>query len=355
MSDIRTARLTASGGRLEEPVTKFIRYLYLDVVGFTEKRSVDAQSDIIATLNHVVRDSVVELCANLSDVICLPAGDGMAIALLDPTLPFDVHLRLGLAILRRIHEHNEQTQDRMRTFQVRIGLNQNVDNLVTDINGARGVAGTGINLSQRVMSVADGGQLLVGQSVHEVLYPREKYMKSFRPYVANTKHGHHLPVYQFIDSSHKGLSVEIPPQFRKPTPAEQKLNLLEAYYLGHCLKYRDFLIKNCLYGQHVYALTVTIFYLARDSVEVMTAKDVDKPTFRSYGGGTKSLEEMFAYYNHVDYWMCFDVYAYAIRSLTNLTQFLDSSGPAVHFFYFTDAGREKLKADHPGIYKSLEL
>lgn len=55
-----------------------------------------------------------------------------------------------------------------------MGINTNADNLVTDINGARNLAGAGINIAQRVMDSADGNQILVSHSVYDTLRDREK-------------------------------------------------------------------------------------------------------------------------------------------------------------------------------------
>ena len=76
----------------------------------------------------------------------------------------------------------------MRKFHVRIGINENVDNLIIDINGKLNVAGSGINMSQRIMSCCDGGQILISQTVYEFLSAREEYMNLFKVYPATGKH-----------------------------------------------------------------------------------------------------------------------------------------------------------------------
>ena len=87
-----------------------------------------------------------------------------------------------------------------------------------DINGSRNVAGDGINMAQRIMSLADGNQILVSSSVFATLGIREKYFHlSFRE-LPRTKieHGIELSTYQFIGSDCVGLNVDIPNHFRIP-------------------------------------------------------------------------------------------------------------------------------------------
>lgn len=135
-----------------EAVTVDAKYVFADVVGFTRGRSVEAQSDIVGYLNGVVRHALLGNGVPEGKCILLPTGDGLCVALLPyEGSPYDVHVRVALSLLRGAHEHNEDTKDEMRRFEVRIGLNANTDNLVTDINGNRNVAGAGINMAQRVM------------------------------------------------------------------------------------------------------------------------------------------------------------------------------------------------------------
>ena len=143
------------------------KYIFLDVVGFTYNRSVEAQSDIVHSLNEIVKASLDEYSIHDDNRIFLPTGDGICIALLnieclhDIASAYDIHVKIALGILKRLEEHNTSTEDVQRKFKLRIGINENIDNLVEDVNGNRNVAGDGINLAQRVMSLADGNQILI--------------------------------------------------------------------------------------------------------------------------------------------------------------------------------------------------
>ncbi len=178
-----------------------VKYVFLDVVGYSVGRSVEAQTDIISFLNNFVKESVLQLSLADTQVIYLPTGDGMCIALLGAESPYDIHVLLSLEILKKLEAHNQSATDDMRKFQIRIGVNTNVDNVVTDINGQRNVSGAGINTAQRVMNKADGNQVLAGEGVYETLRHREKYMKSFRSFTATVKHGIELRLHQLIKAS----------------------------------------------------------------------------------------------------------------------------------------------------------
>ena len=104
----------------------------------------------------------------------------MCIALVDIPRPFDVHLTLALTLLRHVDQHNASTTDESRRFQIRIGIGENIDNIVTDVNGRQNVAGMGISTTQRVMSLADGGQILLSSAVHDTLSSREKYLSALK-------------------------------------------------------------------------------------------------------------------------------------------------------------------------------
>lgn len=156
------------------------KYIFLDVVGFTQDRSIEAQSDIVYALNEIVRYCVEYVSLPEDKVIYIPTGDGLCIALLNVENPYDIHLQIALYILKRLQTHNNKTQNDTRKFQVRVGLNAHLDNLVIDINGHRNIAGAGISIASRIMGLADGNQILVGQSVYETLRYRERYSNSFK-------------------------------------------------------------------------------------------------------------------------------------------------------------------------------
>ena len=91
---------------MNEAKVAMIRYIFLDVVGFTLNRTVEAQTQIIATLNRVVREASDSICAGIEasssrQLIYLPSGDGVCICLVNQPDPFDNH---------RSEEHTSELQ-----------------------------------------------------------------------------------------------------------------------------------------------------------------------------------------------------------------------------------------------------
>lgn len=190
------------------------KYICLDIEKYTN-REVNAQLKIRGTLDDIVRKCVAEepVLADKSRRIYLPTGDGMCIALLDippdkdPTRRAPIHLRLALQILKRVREYRSNAAHRELEFEVRIGIHSATDYVVEDINKRPNLAGAGINKAFRVMSIADGGQILVSMEVYLDLV--RKLPHQFWPYEVKVRHGLSLPVYQFHGEA-DGLNKDEP-------------------------------------------------------------------------------------------------------------------------------------------------
>jgi class 3 adenylate cyclase len=273
--------------------------VFLDIVGFTRNRSVEAQSDVVAAMNALVSKAMDDTQVPASKVILLPTGDGIAIALIEVT-GVDAHLRLALEIVRLVAERNASEADAMRRFEVRIGINENVDNIVTDINGRRNVAGAGISTAQRIMDKADGGQILVGQTVYEVLRQRERYLSSFRAFRARGKHGLEFDVYQFLSKDAFGLSVATPSAFASGATMPRKLTKFAAYYLAHAIVNLEFLASQRGNPSRDSTAVVLLSLLAEDSVEASETPPHEEPFTKTWGAGTASVAEQFVHYDEID-------------------------------------------------------
>src|SRR5215207_3694596 len=126
------------GGHVAQANIVDAKYIFLDVVGFTRGRHVEAQASIVEKLNEIVRHVLdVSLKVPENDCILIPTGGGICIVLLGRDAPYDAHVQVAFGILARLDAHNENTADEMLRFEVRVGLNENRDNEITDINGHR--------------------------------------------------------------------------------------------------------------------------------------------------------------------------------------------------------------------------
>lgn len=279
--------------------TAHVKYIFLDIVGFTRKRSVETQAELVRQLNRQVKFALLEKLPG-KDTIFIPTGDGMAIALINnPTV--DAHLQIALCIVKHIRQYN-RTSGRRLSFEVRIGLNENVDNIVLDINGRRNVAGAGISLAQRIMGKADGNQILVGEGVHTVLNPREEYMDKFRKYESTDKHGETFVVYQYI-AEYKEINTNVPSAFVRPTPippVEAKFTTVVAYYVGYANQYRNFLLaKNDDSGRD-YVATILLYFLAYDASE-QRLRDIHETPFKyAWGNSSVTIDQQYDHYRDLD-------------------------------------------------------
>ncbi len=327
------------------------KYIFLDIVGYSSRRSVEAQTDIVHTLNQLVRDAIAANEVPVGELILLPTGDGLCIALLNIEDPFDIHLRIALYLLELLHKYNESVENNMRSFQVRIGINANTDNLVTDINGNQNIAGAGINMAQRVMSNADGNQILVGQSVFDTLNVRESYMNSFRSYRVKVKHGISIDVHQFIDKSRAGLNTDVPRAFIVEEKAQPELSLRIACYFAHLIKNRDLIIQR----QELSAITTLIMFWFRASISAGKISRIggpDTPMYPSVEEQVASFDKEYKYY-----WDMPDRIQFTLAEMIQskeLFQYIDYF-EELDMRFINEKGREKLEREWPNVWEAFEL
>lgn len=330
------------------PETALIKYVYLDVVKFTLNRSVETQTEIISSLNEIVKAAVAHVVRDGS-VIYIPIGDGICIALLSDGVSYDSHIRVALEILRRIWVRNQKVSPQSQ-FEVRIGINENVDNLITDINGNKNVAGAGVNNAQRIMSFADANQLLVSRTVYDVLNPRQRYMNQFRQYKAVGKHNIPLEVFQYKGPGVAALNREIPSAFSTYV----RLSKVAAYYFAHAIKNRKFIMEKRARGQNNYALALLLWYLAVDSVGESESSDVNPYLPSMPETEHSTLDEQFDKFMSLPISVCID-FSYSARKCDITSK---------HSRYFEDppqctvvnlGGQNKLKSEWPELWNEFHL
>lgn len=336
--------------------TRHVKYVYLDIVDFTKERSVEAQTEIVAALNAMARQAL-DGAADPDEVVLLPTGDGMGIALLDPAAAYDAHFRVALALLEQLDRHNAAAEDARRRFQIRLGLNEHTDNVVVDVNGRRNLAGVGINMAQRVMALAEGGHLLVGATVYETVRHREQYMAPglFRPFEAVVKHGVRLQVYQYIGRGEPGLRATPPAAAARPGEAETRLTLFEAYYLAYALKHARFLLRAVTHEPDRYAATLLLYFLAEDAVQGAQATAREAAIRRVFGGPGASPAQQFAFYGGLEYWVCREFAALVGLRLRGRERYFDHASPVAPCVFPNAAGAAKLHREYPQIWQALDL
>jgi len=334
-------------------VRQYTKYIFLDVVGFS-KRSAEAQSEIVKQLNAIVHAALRQGGVDGQNRILIPTGDGMCIALVSIHLPYDAHIQTALQILKLLNDRNKATQEASRQFDVRIGVNQNTDILVQDVNDRSNIAGAGVNMASRIMDKADGNQILVSQTVYDELQPSERYMNKFRAFNAVGKHGIQFRVYQYIATGNDGLNTDVPTEFAAKPQGEPRLSQLAAYYFAHAIKNQSVLVKaqNDLSG---YNLVVALWLLAKDSVEEANSSEIDPFEPQIFGKGKMSLEEVVKYYEKSDFWVLLGLANYIQTDLEPYAACMESGSNPYLRLFVNKRGKQKLQREWPEIWKDFDL
>jgi class 3 adenylate cyclase len=134
--------------------------LFLDIVEYSKKPVLE-QIKLKQRFNELLAESLKDIPAG--DRIILDTGDGASVGFLsDPEDALFVALSLQASL------KNEQ-ETSMPDLLVRLGINLGPVKIIKDINNQYNLIGDGINISQRIMSFSDPGQLLVSRSYFDVV------------------------------------------------------------------------------------------------------------------------------------------------------------------------------------------
>jgi TolB-like protein/class 3 adenylate cyclase len=132
--------------------------LLIDVVGYS-KLLVNEQIELLQELKQIVRSTECFRAAEArGELIRVPTGDGMALVFFhSPEEPAQCALEISKAL-----------QDHPR-IQLRMGVHSGPVSRVTDVNEKTNIAGSGINVAQRVLDCGDAGHILLSAHVAEDL------------------------------------------------------------------------------------------------------------------------------------------------------------------------------------------
>jgi len=129
--------------------------MMLDIVGYS-KKSVSDQISSKEVFNTMLGAAIKDVPEN--DRVILDTGDGAAITFLG-----DIEDALKAVLAFRDSLLSEGA-NMAPPLEVCMGINLGPVRLVKDINGRANIVGDGINVAQRVMGFAKGGQILVSRS-----------------------------------------------------------------------------------------------------------------------------------------------------------------------------------------------
>jgi serine/threonine-protein kinase len=132
--------------------------LLIDIVGFSKLLD-NEQIELLQELNQIVRRTeCFQIAETGGKFIRVPTGDGMTLVFFhSPEEP----VRCALEISKALQEHPP--------IQLRMGVHSGQVNRVADINDKTSLAGSGINVAQRVLDCGDAGHILLSGHVAEDL------------------------------------------------------------------------------------------------------------------------------------------------------------------------------------------
>lgn len=324
------------------------KYVFLDVVAYSKGRTIEAQSHIIETLNAAIREAITASGIGKDQVLLLPTGDGVGIALIDVMRPYDVDVRIALDLLARLDKANATQSDPQRRFLIRVAVNENIDNLIVDVNGNRNVTGLGINQAQRIMSTADGGNVLVGPVVAERLSQRDTYQGKLRSMKLQVKHGVEIRVCQLVDPTISYLNSQ------EPAPLHDDEGTLIpkflAVYMALLVRHSVF-VRSHLAPRQAVAMVPMFAMLASDVVDPLQKEGVGLVR-RVPEALRDDLPGLLEHYQGIDVWV-----------LEAFTRFFVASqvDPGYRSFFegkeksllVSDEGRRVLVRDWPQVARAM--
>jgi TolB-like protein/Tfp pilus assembly protein PilF len=138
--------------------------LFIDVVGYSTL-SIDDQHAAVEELNAVVRASEqFQRAESTGRLLKIPTGDGMALVFYtSPEAP----AQCAVEISRSLKQHTR--------LPLRMGIHSGPVSGVIDVNERANLAGTGLNMAQRVMDCGDAGHILLSKRVAEDLEAYQKW------------------------------------------------------------------------------------------------------------------------------------------------------------------------------------
>jgi TolB-like protein/predicted Zn-dependent protease len=158
--------------------------LLIDIVGYS-KLLVNEQIESVQELGRIVRSTeCFQNAEKNGKLIRVPTGDGMALLFFrSPEEP----VRCALEIAEKLKENSN--------IRLRMGIHSGPVNQVRDVNDTLNVAGTGINVAQRVMDCGDAGHILLSKHVADDL----AQYRHWQPYLhdfgeCEVKHGLRLNI-----------------------------------------------------------------------------------------------------------------------------------------------------------------
>jgi TolB-like protein/class 3 adenylate cyclase/Tfp pilus assembly protein PilF len=185
--------------------------LLIDVVGYS-KLLVEEEIELLQELTQIVRATESFRSAEASGkLVRVATGDGMALLFFrSPEEP----VRCALEISKALRDHPH--------IQVRMGAHSGPVSQVMDVNDRTNIAGSGINVAQRVLDCGDAGHILLSKRIADDLAVYRQWQIALHDLgECEVKHGLRLHLFNLYTD---GLgNPQVPEKLRgaetKPLPA----------------------------------------------------------------------------------------------------------------------------------------
>jgi CHASE2 domain-containing sensor protein/class 3 adenylate cyclase len=159
--------------------------LFIDIVAYS-KLAIDQQKEVVQQLNQCVRDSEQFRRADAAGkLIRIPTGDGVALAFF--TSP-DAPVRCAIEVSKAVRNSS--------ALQLRMGIHSGPVDQLSDVNERSNLAGTGMNMAQRIMNCGDAGHILLSQRVADDLVQYTRWQSQLHELgEVELKHGVRVSVF----------------------------------------------------------------------------------------------------------------------------------------------------------------
>jgi hypothetical protein len=135
--------------------------IFCDLVGFSKKNDSE-QIDIIEKLNREISDELYfrRQNQNTPEIVVLPTGDGMLIALMDNDYEPSFWETTLFSLLKRLISWSSYKDN----ARIRIGVHVGTVSIIKDFNDFDNICGSSINECQRIMDAAHPNQVLISKT-----------------------------------------------------------------------------------------------------------------------------------------------------------------------------------------------
>ncbi|HEX8695904.1 MAG TPA: CYTH domain-containing protein [Longimicrobium sp.] len=181
----------------EQDAPKTVYVVAFDIVGYS-LRTADVQKQMIMQFNKLTKEAIRQVRGhNHGEIIYLPTGDGMI-------LIFEDHPETLLPIVFMLQDtvkRYRSTVPEQKQFSFRTGIHAGPVFKYSDVNENPNVAGNGINLAVRAMSLGDDWHIIATDAAFEAVGNIAEHLKSLFQLLGPraVKHGVELRVYNVFD------------------------------------------------------------------------------------------------------------------------------------------------------------